>query len=206
MADPKIEEKAELVKGITTEIQKKATLIVISGTTEGKSDDEMKQAIFSLGVPFSKLGRLYKAILKDEGLAVDVAAIKKEIDALIEKSKFTFGESYEQLIDFAAKVVENVKNATVARVVAQLKAYWKENETEFPRKTAPVRGRIGAINKVLIDTFKAAPKTTKEELIVALASATKNPEQYANSFHTMCYALANGLSALEVLTVVAKSK
>lgn len=198
--------EVELVKGIDLDVQKKATKLVVAGSADGKSEDEMKQAIFGLGVPFSKLSRLYNAVLKAEGLAVDVAAVKKEIDGLIEKTKFSYAESFGDLVRFADTVVENVKNATAPRVMGQLKAAWKLNETEFPRKPAPVRGRIGAVNKVLIDTFKANPKTSKAELSAALASATKNPDQYANSFHTMCYALANGLTALEVLTVQAKSE
>ncbi len=203
MPDEKVE-ATELVKGIDSKLEKKATAIVVAGVKDGKSEDEIKQAVFSLGVPFSKLNLLHKAILKNEGLAIDVKALRASVQELIEKTEFSFDETLAQLKEFANTVVENVPNASAQRVLAQLKAHWKLNEYEFPRKTAPVRGRIGAINKVVIDTFKANPKASVEDLTVALKDSTKNAAGYAKSLHTMAYALANGLSALEVLTVIAK--
>lgn len=202
MSDEKV---VELVKGVDAKLEKKATAIVVAGVKDGKPEDELKQAIFSLGVPFSKLNMLYKAILKVEGLAIDVKALRETIQGMIEKTEFSFEETLAQLKEFADTVVENVPNASAQRVLAQLKAHWKLNEREFPRKAAPVRGRIGAINKVVIDTFKANPKTTVAELEAALGDSTKNAAGYAKSLHTMGFALANGLSALEVLTVIAKA-
>lgn len=199
-------EVEELVKGINAELEAKATEVAIAGAQAGKPADEIKQAIFGLGVPFSKLGRLFNAIMKKEGLSVDVKALNATIGDLIKQSDFTFEETLVELKEFADKVVENVPNAFQTRVLAQLRSYWKLNETQFPRKAAPVRGRIGAINKIVIDTFKSNSLTTVAELEVALSDATKNAAGYAKSLHTMAYALANGLSALEVLTVIAKEK
>ena len=199
-------EVEELVKGINADLEAKATEIVIAGVQAGKPADEIKQAVFGLGVPFSKLGRLFNAILKKEGLSVDTKALNATIGDLIKQSEFTFEETLAELKDFADKVVENVPNATQTRVMAQLRSYWKLNETQFPRKAAPVRGRIGAINKVVIDTFKANMATSMAELETALEPATKNAAGYAKSLYPLAYALANGLSALEVLTVIAKEK
>jgi len=204
MPDEKVE-ATELVKGIDSKLEKKATAIVVAGVKDGKSEDEIKQAVFSLGVPFSKLNLLHKAILKNEGLAIDVKALKASVQELIEKTEFSFDETLAQLKEFADTVVENVPNASAQRVLAQLKAHWKLNEREFPRKIAPVRGRIGAINKAVIDTFKANPKASVEDLEAALSEVTKNATSYTKSLYTLGFALANGLSALEVLTVIAKA-
>lgn len=199
-------EVVELVKGVSIDIENAATKIIVEGVPTGKSEDEIKQAIFSLGVPFSKLNLLYKAILKKEGLAVDVKALRASIEELIAKSEFTFKETLAELKEYAQSVVENVPNASTARVLAMLRTHWKENEVEFPRKAPAARGKMGAINKVIIDTFKANPKASIEELEAALVPATKQPAAYAKSMHPLAYALANGLSALEVLTVIAKEK
>lgn len=200
------EESVTLVKGISAELEAKATEIITSGIASGKSTDEVKQAVFGLGIPFSKLGKLVNEIMKKEGLSVNTKAVKSTITDLITKSSFTFDETLAELKEFANTVVANVQNASVPKVLSQLKAHWKLNEKEFPRKAAPVRGRIGAINKAVINAFKESPQMSCADLEAILAPLTKNPSGYAKSMYPMAYALVNGLSALEVLTVIAKAK
>lgn len=201
-----VQEVQTLVKGISADLEAKATEIITSGVAAGKSVDEIKQAVFGLGVPFSKLGKLCNEIMKKEGLTIDTKALASTVSELIAKSTFTFNETLAELKEFAETVVANVQNATVPRVMAQLKSHWKLNEKEFPRKAAPVRGRIGAINKIVINAFKENATMTCADLELALTGSTKNPAGYAKAMYPMAYALANGLSALEVLTVIAKAK
>jgi len=193
--------------GVSEEIIVKATEIVTNGVKEGKDDDAMKQAVFALGVPFSKLNLLYNAILKKEGLSVDVKIVKSSIDELIAKSGFTLQESFEELKNVAQLISENVKDSSVARVMAQMKKYWVTHETEFPRKPATKRKAVGYINTALIEMFLANPKTTVEELAAEFAKNAKTPEtalSYAKQYHPACFAIANKMTVLQAATALAK--
>ncbi len=209
MGETEGKEREELVKGIDFKMEDKITALVIAGVKEGKADDDIKHDIFSKGVPFSKLGKLYNAILKANDLVVDVKTVKNAIDELLNKCEFNFDETWEHLKNVSDQVVKEVPDSTQSRVFAQMRKLFKENEAQMPRKAATKRGRMGVVNKTLIDVFHADPKATQNDLTEALSKVVKSEKvalDYTKSNYAVCYAIANGLSALEVLTELAKAK
>ena len=208
-ADVNAPVKSDLPAGVDKAMYDKVKAIIVSGFKAEQTPDAIKSAIFGAGIPFSKLSKLYALITKSEGLVVDpkeiVAEIMKVLPAAL--AKLTLEETYDQLSAVADKVAAQVKGANSAKVMSLLKSHYKDEEVEFPRKPPAARGRLGIVNKTLIDVFKKNPKATEKELETALAKITKTPKNandYAKQFHKMCYALANQLSTLEVLTVFAE--
>jgi len=199
-----ISTSTSLPKGISQEMYDTVKATILSGFAANQTPDAIKSAIFASGVPFSKLTKLYSMITQAEGLVVDPKLVNTGLATEMKKVKINYEASYEELSAVADTVAAAVKGATAAKVLSMIKASFKENEVEFPRRPAPSRGRMGVINKTLIDVFKENPKATELELEQALAKITKTPKNandYAKQYHKTCYALANGLSANQVLTV-----
>ena len=209
MADQKKKEEEVLVKGVAMELQKKAEKIVKTGHDKGMDEDDVRTSIMGLGIKFGHVVKIHNALLKKLGFAVDVAEIKKGIDVFIGKMKLSGEETWDQLKEFSDAVCENVENSTQARVFSQLKAAYKAIEKDMPRKPAANRGRIGAINKTLIEVFKENKKASPKDLEAALAKVVKtakNASDYTKTYWTVCYAIANDLSVNQVLTIVAQAK
>lgn len=203
------EEKIELPKGVNQKMYDMAKKIIVSGFKADQTPDAIKSALFSQDIPFSKLNKLYTMITRSEKLVVDPKEVNMEIGKVLGKTKLKYDESYAQLEELAGKVAENIDGATPAKVIAALKVIFKENEKDFPRKPAPTRGRMGVLNKTMIDVFKKNKKATEKELFEALAKVTKtekNAMDYTKQYHKMLFAVANDLSSLEVLTLDAKAK
>lgn len=208
--EEKVEEKtAQLVKGVSLEIQEKATKLVADGHAAKAEEDDIRAAIFGLGINFGKVNQIYNVIMKELGLAIDVKAVKKQIGDLIDRSELTCEETWAQLKELSDAICAEVKGATQPRVFAMLKQKFASKDFEMPRKPATARGRMGAINKVLVNAFKEDPKISAADLEAKLAAVTKTPANaasYVKAYHTMLFAVANGLSANEALTQVAKVK
>jgi hypothetical protein len=205
------EAAVKLPKGVDQETYDKVRGIILSGFKAKQSPDAIKSAIFAEGVPFSKLSVLYSMITKAEKLVADPKEIAAGVDAGIKAMKIKFGGKkpieYGDLAPGIANIVETVKGATESRVITALKKLFEENETPFPRKPAPTRGRMGIVAKTVINVFKKNSKASEAELKEALVKVTKtekNADDYSKQYHKMGYALANGLSANEVLTVFSK--
>ena len=205
----KKQEKVEikLPAGIDEKMYNRVKTIIFSGFKADQTPDAIKSAIFKEGVPFSKLSKLYSMITKSEGLVVDPKIVISEIRKALSNVKLTFEETYGQLIGLSEEIAKPIKGCQVSKVMYVLKTVFKENEVEFPRKPAPVRGRMGIINKTIVNVFKKNSKASQDDLYEALKEVTKtikNADDYAKQYHKMAYALANGLSANEALTVFAK--
>ena len=198
-----------LPKGIDQETYDKSKEIILSGFAAKQDADTIKSALFSEGVPFSKLAKVFVAVTKAEGLSVDVKSLKEKITEAIAGKTWTFEESWNDIKEFSDVLVADVKGMTKNRVFSMVKAHFLENEVEMPRKTAPKRGRMGIINKTLIDVFAENPKATEADLVEALKAVTKtekNANDYAKQNHKMLYAVANGLTSLKVLTELSDEK
>ncbi len=196
--------KLKLPKGVSQEMYDETKAIILSGFKAEQDPNAIKSEIFKGGVPFGKLTTLYNMITKSEGLVVDPKIVTAAVTKALDKITLKGDEDYAALATIATDISKNIKGATVAKVITKIKTWYKENEMEFPRKPAPTRGRMGAINKTLINVFKENKKASEADCKKALIDVTKTPknaEYYAKQYHKMLYAVANGLSANEVLTV-----
>lgn len=202
----KTEAKTEtpLPKGVDQKTMSMALEVVKSGYEANQDPDAIKSALFSKGITFSKLARIFNYAAVQLGYEVDQKTLKEKIEKEMKNVKLTYKESYEELAALAAKLAEPIKGASPARFITMFKKSFTDAEKTFPRKTAPARGRIGAINKAIIDVFAANPKATEKDLFTALEKVTKNPQAYTAAHYKMAYALANKLTTLQMLTVVAK--
>ena len=194
----------ETVSGIKEEKYNQVKAIILSGFKANQTPDAIKSAIFRTGVPFSKLSKLYTIITREEKLVEDPKVVADSLKKELAAVKLTLKETYGELSDIADKISLKVKGASSSKIISIFKGMFKENEVEFPRRPAPTRGKMGIINKTLIDVFKTNSKATEKDCENALVKVTKTPKNandYAKQYHKMCYALANKLSSLEVLTV-----
>lgn len=197
----------KLPSGIDQDTYDKVKHIIVSGFKADQTPDAIKSAIFATGVPFSKLSVLYSLITKSEKLVVDPKIVIAAVRTALDNVDVTYEETYAELEALAATIAEPIQGCQPAKVLYVLKGIFKENEAEFPRKPATARGRMGIINKTIVNVFKKTPKATQAELYTALKEVTKtlkNADDYAKQYHKMAYALSNSLSANEALTVFAK--
>jgi predicted SprT family Zn-dependent metalloprotease len=71
---------------------------------------------------------------------------------------------------------------------------------DFPKPQK--RGKLGIINRTLIEVFTTNKAATEEDLYKALRKVTKNErcaKDYTKQYYRMCKALANGLAAEDVI-------
>jgi hypothetical protein len=200
-------EKKALPKGVDQKTIDMAMDVVKSGYKANQDPDAIKSALFGKGITFSKLARVFNYCAVELGLEVDPKTLKERIETAVKNVKFKYDEPYENLMNTAEKMAEEIKGATAARFMTLFKKKFAEAKKEFPRKTAPARGRMGVVNKTVIDVFAANKTASEKDLFEALKKVTKtekNAADYTRQYYKMAYALANGLTALKVLTIVAK--
>lgn len=203
MTDPENVVDSKLaVKGVTEEQLELAHSIIVSGCKASQEPDAIKSVMFEKGIPFSKLNTLYSKITVSEGLALSPADIKKKMSEGIENVDFSFNENFHEVKEIAGDIAESVPGLASSRVMAALKKHFEENEAEFPRKPVKAKGRMGAVNKTLVDVFQKNKTASELELKEALEKITKtekNAADYAKQFHKTCYAIANGMTVNAVL-------
>lgn len=203
MQSKKEETNVTLPKGVKQEQYDTARKIILSGFKAEQDPDAIKSALFEAGIPFSKLSRLYTVITIGEKLALDPKEVKKIIADMIGKIKWTFEEDWMAVAKIAADIKAKAKGATEGKVLGAIKNHFIDNEAEMPRKPAAVRGRIGTVPKTVIDVFAANKKATLKDLEKALVPNVKSPKvanDYAKMYHKIGYAIANGLTSLQVMT------
>jgi len=201
--------KDALPKGIKQEQYDTAKKIIVSGFKAEQGPDSIKSALFEAGIPFSKLQRLFQVISIKEGLAMDPKDIKKIIDDELKKIKWTFEEDWSDIAKVTASIKAKAKGSTDGKIHAAIKALFVDNEAEMPRKPAAVRGRIGVVPKTVIDVFAANKKATLKDLEKALVPLVKSPKvanDYAKMYHKIGFAIANGMTSLQVMTDLSSDK
>ncbi|GAF99066.1 unnamed protein product [marine sediment metagenome] len=97
------------------------------------------------------------------------------------------------------------------RVTKRLRAYFAENEKAFPRKSAASRGRMGKVNKCVLDYFAKTDKkeVSEDGLKDALIKKEFDDEKaaaYAKIHYKVAYALSNGLTAMKALNIFAQDE
>lgn len=205
-----MEEAQETIKGINQEIFNSTRNIILSGFRANQTPDNIKSAIFKSGVPFSKLNKIYSYIVKDENLVISSKEISEGISgALTEYGESLLEAAYSEIAELVEAIIENVKGSTKGKCMAAIRKLFLENEKELPRKSAPIRGRMGTVAKTLINVFAENSEATEEDCKEALTDVVKtekNASDYAKQYHKMLFAVANGLTANKVLTVFSDNK
>jgi hypothetical protein len=172
------------------------------------NDDEIGNAMFAAGIPFSQIKKLVQEVGVELGLIVDTREIKANILSHLEGSEDMVFAKHSQFEALVQELVEEVKGSDEKIATSVLKAYCKKNEIAIP--AAPKAGdkksgRLGKLNQIYIETFKANPNATREDLFRALLPATKtkkNAFDYASTMHVMLWAIANGKTVEEAMSEV----
>jgi hypothetical protein len=152
------------------------------------------------------LNKLFTAIGKAEGLVVSVRVIKDQITDAINNRGWSYEESYEEIQAFVNGLCEAIQGCTKGKVMAAIRANFKENEAIMPKKAKKAKNSLGPICTVLVDLFKASPQASLADCQAAIrpvVKADKNAIAYAKAYHKMLYAIANGLTSEEVLQMPA---
>ncbi len=198
-----------LPKGVDQETYDKAKALIIEGFENEQEPDAIKSVLFGSGIAFSKLQNIYKAVTVNESLVFSAEELNSKLDALITGQDFSFKEDYPTMEGIMESFIKEVKGLTRMRVTKRIRAFFASNDQKFPRKTAPSRGRMGKVNRCVIDYFA---KTEAEELSVAgLTDALMKKDfdedkatAYAKQHYRVAFALASGLTANKALTQLAQ--
>ena len=97
------------------------------------------------------------------------------------------------------------KQVKMEEKLDSIKKHFDAQELAFPRKPAPVRGRLGAISKAVINAFAKNKEVTQAELateIRPLVKSEKNATDYSNQYYKMMYAASHGMTSNQVLTAL----
>lgn len=204
----------EKVAGVSEEMFNLASTIIISGFKAKQTPDTIKSAIFSKGVPFSKLNKLYNFIVKEEKLIADPKEVEEKIAKVVNNKYFNSDDGtvpgsvmdYDHVNQCIEDCVEKVDGASPQKVRAVVRSIFKENDLPLPKKPV-VSGRLGVVAKTMIDVFGTIAKSTEKECVQALEDAGMTPKgalKYARQFHKVCYAIANKIPSDKILEVLSK--
>lgn len=209
----KVEEtkKVTLPKGIDQETYDKAKEIIVSGFKAKQDENAIKSAMFSNGIAFSDLVRLYKAITIGEGLVRSPKEIKADIEKAIKDADVvgSLGPhaknedlTYEQFEKVISDTVEAVSGATEKKVVSAIRTALAEEDFEMPKKPKKAKGArsAGKINSAICDFFAENKEGTADEFKTAIEAVTteKSAKKWCRMYK-MFSALANGQNAAEGL-------
>lgn len=203
------ETKSTLPKGVDQKLYDTASEIILSGFENKQEPDVIKSAMFGEGIPFSKLSRIWSAVTKENDLVRSAADITLDITDEVNDADLQFDEDFDTISELIDNILKEVVGSTKSRVKSIIKTQFVENEKEFPRKSSTKRGRMGNLNKTMANVFAANKEATQEDLFNALKEVTKtekNALDYSKSYYKLLYAVANGFTALEVLTVLGKKE
>jgi hypothetical protein len=195
--------ETKLPKGIDQETYDNAKAIIVSGFKANQTENDIKSAMFSQGIAFSDLVRLYKSISIGEGLVKSPKEISQGIaDAVggamvLEDGVTNEDLTYDIFAPVIAKVLANVVGATEKKVVARIKNVLADMDLEMPKKLKAAKGaRAGSkINKAIACLFETNVEATAEEFKVAMEAVTteKSVKKWCRMF-PLFSAIAQGKS------------
>lgn len=192
-------------KGISEENYNAAKEIIVSGFQADQDADAIKTAMFSNGIPFSQLVRLFKHITIAEGLVRDPKEIRKEIAEAVNEYDFTAETTWEGIEEVVNEIKEKVKGATEKKITSQIRNVMEDDDLQYPKKPRSKKGGAGRTSKVnaaIVDYFNDNDQEaySAEGFTAALAEVTteKSVKKWARLYKTFA-AVANGLDSKEGL-------
>lgn len=192
-----VETTVNLPKGVDQETYDKAKNIIVSGFENDAEPDVIKTAMFSEGIPFSQLVRLFKAITINEKLVRDPKEIRAEIGAAIAEYDFDVNTTWDDIEKIVEAIKEKVKGATEKKITSHIKNVMEEKDLEYPRKPrAKKGGRSGGskISAAILKYFQENEEPTKEGFAEAMGEITT--EKSLKKWVRM-YDLFSGLAAIK---------
>jgi len=196
----------KLPQNVTQEEYDKAKAIIVSGFEAEQDPDVIKTAMFTEGIAFSKLLRIYKSVTLTEGLVIDPKVVKEGIEN--ELTGLKIGEmidedtTYPEIQKVVDTVLKAVKGSTEAKVLSVIRTVFDSQDLDMPKKpkAARVTKKTLAIQTVVIDLFHKDADTSFEEMQTAIMGIATEGEAkpYLRQFKLFS-ALSNGLDAEEGL-------
>jgi hypothetical protein len=192
-------------KGLNEELFREVEQIIIEGFKKDKSPDTIKTALIKhTDLPFNRLNSVFNLIAKHHNLIVNPIEIKSKIKEYIEQDNgilLTYTENWSDIEKIINILKEVDQQYTPQRVLAVLRWFFKQNDTPFPKKPRVIKGRIGHVNRVIIEVFSTnEPKEVTEHMLrEALQGVVKNVDKYVTANFKLAYALANNLTVDETL-------
>jgi len=179
-----------------------ATPIIESGFNKGVAADDIKGAMVQAKIPFGKINSLFKTIAIELNLMRDPAEVREEIDANVTESDWESVSTWDELLANADEIVAEIDGATDAQVLARVRAFYKDQGMDLPKKTAKQkRARGGKLAAAVVDVFGSIQKPTRQEMYEAVLKVSKfqrNAYDYTNAHHALYYALCNNMTLEEV--------
>ncbi|MCP4552475.1 MAG: hypothetical protein GY834_10650 [Bacteroidetes bacterium] len=195
--------ETKLPKGISKELFKTSEEIILSGFENKVDPGTIKTVLIVEGkVPYNRVSSLYNLITKKNNLVVNVGDVKTAILKHMDTQEWFYDEDYDEILKNTKDIIANVVGATTQRALSVIKNVFKENDKTFPKKPSKPRGRIGIVNKIIINLFAHDPNATEQDIIDALkdhVKSEKNAKAYAKQYHKISYALANSLTVEELM-------
>lgn len=120
---------------IMSEIDQSNIDIVVAGFEAGKTDNDILSELFSNGIEFSDVRKVFNEVVKEKGLRLTSKERKIKVDELLEG---WVPEGVGDLLGKVAMVQDELKVATT-RATNAVKAWAKENEVTLPKPPKKVR-------------------------------------------------------------------
>ena len=182
-----------------TQMEAVAEKIIRSGFENGASEDDIKMAMFSEKIPFSKLNTLYKTLAISLGFIVDPKVVTAAINTQVAESDWSVMETWEQVKASVDQIQEEVKGSTYMRIMQLVKPFCAKQGITLPveeKATAGTRSRVGAVSVAAVDYFNGTTEPTKAgmfEVILPHVKAAKNARENTNLYFNTMWAVKNNI-------------
>jgi len=149
-----------------------------------KTDDEMLQALFEAGVPFTDLRTVFNDIVKEKGLRLTAKERKLKTEEILEGT--TGFADAEELLKVVSKLQDKLK-VTSTKAMGSLRTWAKANNIELPKAPRVSKPRKvgfgGHYEKILahVMELREAGKEIDKTSIVAFCHKAGIPEAYSTT-------------------------
>lgn len=185
------------------EMKDKVVGILQAGFEAGKDEDTIKMEMCNAGIPFGKVEGMYMAVAIELGFVIDPKVLQTAIESQVKGTDWEVCDTWEQVEKFVEGILEEVEGATRQKVLSMAKKHCKESEIKLPEEAKAAkatRAKGGKVADAVVSAFGKNTKCTKDELYDAILPTVKGPdnaEYYVNQYHTLGWALSNGVSLVD---------
>lgn len=158
--------------------------IIVDGFKENKSDDEMLQALFEAGVPFTDLRTTFNDIVKEKGLRLTSKERKAKTAELMEGT--TEIKDADEVLKIVSMLQDKLK-VTSTKAMGSLRTWAKGAGIELPkapRVSKPRKAGFGGHYKNILDhilELREAGKDIDKKSVVAFCHKAGIPEAYSTT-------------------------
>ena len=155
------------------------TSIVVNGLKEGKSDDDILQALYEQGIPFGELRTVFNDIIKEKGLRLTAKERKEKTAEIMEG--VTAIETVEDMAKIVADLSKKLKVADT-KAMGSLRTWAKANGIELPkapRVSKPRKVGFGGNYKKILDWILDGNREADKKAVVAFCHDNSIPEAYS---------------------------